>query len=162
MQTNPAQSSSLFLREEELKRGMELILRAHRTLADALDASLTEARLGHADYRAILLIGRHPGISISELQHLLRIKKQSLARVLDHLGAEGLVVQTADPQDRRRQALTLTSRGAELERRLFGALRDHIAGAYRKAGADAVGGFWKVVELLAEEIPQPGNQSVRS
>lgn len=158
MDPSPTQSSSLFLREEELKRGMELILRAHRALADGLDAALAGAQLGHADYRALLLIGRHPGISISRLQHLLRIKKQSLARVLDHLLAQELILQEPDPADRRRRALRLTARGEELERALFGALRSHVANAYRNAGAQAVGGFWKVLELLAEEADAPRDQ----
>jgi len=141
MEPSPKQSSSLFLREDELKRGMELILRANRALADVLDSSLAEAELGHADYRALLLVGRHPGISISRLQRLLRIRKQSLARVLDHLQTQDLM---------RRRVLKLTDRGADLERMLFGALRARVADAYRRAGADAVGGFWKVLELLAE------------
>jgi len=150
MEPSPKQSSSLFLREDELKRGMELILRANRALADVLDSSLAEAELGHADYRALLLVGRHPGISISRLQRLLRIRKQSLARVLDHLQTQDLMRQEPDPADRRRRVLKLTDRGADLERMLFGALRARVADAYRRAGADAVGGFWKVLELLAE------------
>ena len=153
MDPSLTRSSSLFLREEELKRGMELILLAHRALTDALDAALSEAKLGHADYRALLLIGRRPGISISRLQHLLRIKKQSLARVLDHLLAQELILQEPDPADRRRRALTLTRRGAELERELFKSLRGRVAAAYRHAGADAVGGFWDVLVALAGDEP---------
>jgi len=148
MQHHLSQSPSLFLREDELKRGAELILRAHRALADATDAALADHSLGHADYRALFLIGRHPGLSISELQHLLRIKKQSLARVLEHLTSEGLIEQSPDRRDRRRRALRLTDRGAALEQTLFRAVRERMANAYRQAGAEAVGGFWEVLTAL--------------
>jgi len=158
MQHLSSQSLSLFLREEELKRGAELILRAHRALADASDTALSEHGLGHADFRALFLIGRYPGLSISDLQHLLRIKKQSLARVLDHLAAEGLVEQHPDRRDRRRRALRLTERGSALERRLFASVRTRIAAAYRRAGADAVGGFWEVLAALAGEAPTNTDQ----
>jgi len=158
MQHSLFQSPSLFLREDELKRGAELILRADRVLADATDAALTDHDLGHADYRALFLIGRHPGLSISELQHLLRIKKQSLSRVLEHLTAAGLIEQSPDRRDRRRRALHLTERGASLERTLFRAVRERMAGAYRKAGAESVGGFWEVLTALVGDDRLDGQE----
>ena len=44
--------------------------------------SLEELGLGRAHHRALHFIGRNPGITVSDLLGILRITKQSLARVL--------------------------------------------------------------------------------
>ncbi|RMD88700.1 MAG: MarR family transcriptional regulator, partial [Alphaproteobacteria bacterium] len=139
----------LFLREEALMRGAELVLRAERALADATTASCLDAGLGRAHQRVLLVIACNPGLSVSDLQHLLRIRKQSLGRVLDALVARGLVARERDSRDRRRHLLSLTAAGNELERSLFAAMRERIAAAYRRAGPDQVSGFWNVLAVLA-------------
>ncbi len=141
----------LFLREDALMRGAELILRAERALGDATAAACESEGLGRAHQRALLLIARNPEISVSDLQHLLRIRKQSLAPVLDHLAARGLIARRRASTDRRRHLLSLTTSGAALERRIFAAVRERVAAAYRKAGPEDVAGFWTVLGLLGGE-----------
>ncbi len=141
----------LFLREDALMRGAELILRAERALGDAAAAACAPEGLGRAHQRALLLIARNPELSVSDLQHLLRIRKQSLAPVLDDLAARGLIVRRRASTDRRRHLLSLTAAGVALERRIFAAVRERIAAAYRQAGPEKVAGFWKVLGLLGGE-----------
>jgi DNA-binding MarR family transcriptional regulator len=135
----------LFLREEELRQGIELLFFAYRDFTAEPDEMLAEYAFGRAHHRVIYFVGRHPGLSVSELLGILKITKQSLSRVLSQLVEQGFIVQRAGAADRRRRLLELTERGVELERRLSENQRQRIARAYREAGAAAVEGFRRVM-----------------
>lgn len=141
----------LFLREEYLSEGMDLLFFAWRDFTRQVDGMLEEAGLGRAHHRALYFIGRHPGIIVSDLQALLSITKQSLARALKHLIEEGYVEQSPGTVDRRQRRLDLTEKGRALEARLSKAQRERLAEAYRRAGADAVEGFRKVLVGLRDK-----------
>jgi DNA-binding MarR family transcriptional regulator len=141
----------LFLREEELRQGMELMLFAYRDVMAAADRTLAEHGLGRAHHRAVYFIGRHPGLGVSELLAMLGITKQSLSRVLKELTQAGFVETREAPTDRRRRLLTLTDRGETLERALTDAQRRRFAHAYREAGAAAVEGFRQVLLALTAD-----------
>ena len=144
-------ASALFLREEEVRRGIEYLFFAHGALWRAIDARLAEKELGRAHYRALYFIARQPDLSVTELLRLLAITKQSLGRVLGELAARGLVEQRQGRNDRRQRLLRLTPEGAALEAALFEALREKLSAAYAQAGQGAVAGFWQVLEGLIPE-----------
>ncbi|MDE2007551.1 MAG: MarR family transcriptional regulator, partial [Rhodospirillales bacterium] len=81
----PAGTGLLFLREEEIRLAQDLLFFAYRDFTNAADVILEELELGRAHHRALHFIGRNPGITVSDLLVLLRITKQSLARVLSAL-----------------------------------------------------------------------------
>ena len=65
---------------------------------------------------------------------------------------QGFIVQHHGSQDRRQRLLELTDKGHELERQLSEPQRDRVGAAYRKAGAQAVDGFRKVLlAIIAAE-----------
>jgi DNA-binding MarR family transcriptional regulator len=138
-------ANPLFLREEDLRQGIELLFYAYRDFTAEPDAILAQFGFGRAHHRVIYFVGRHPGMSVSELLGILKITKQSLSRVLGQLIAEGFITQRAGSRDRRQRLLTLTEKGIELERLLSENQRQRIARAYREAGAEAVEGFRKVM-----------------
>ena len=143
----------LFLREEELRQGIELLFYAYRDFTAEPDAILAKLGLGRAHHRALYFVGRNPQISVSDLLRILRITKQSLSRVLGDLVREGFVEQRQGIKDRRQRLLELTSRGWELERQLSENQRQRIANAYREAGGEAVEGFRKVLlEMIDKEF----------
>lgn len=142
----------LFLREEELRLGIELLYFAYRGFTEEPDAILAEYGFGRAHHRVIYFVGRQPGITVSELLATLRITKQSLSRVLGQLVKEGFIVQTPGPRDRRQRLLELTPKGVDLERQLTETQRARVAHAYRHAGAEAVEGFRKVMLGLIDEV----------
>ena len=109
----------LFLGEEDIRRDMELLFYAYREFTAEADVVLVDHDLGRAHHRALYFIGRNPGITVSELLAILRITKQSLARVLNDLIRLEFVVQRTGVEDRRRRHLELTDKGAELERHLM-------------------------------------------
>jgi DNA-binding MarR family transcriptional regulator len=96
-------------------------------------------------------IGRHPGITVSELLSILRITKQSLARVLNELMDRGYVAQTPGLGDRRQRLLRLTGTGKALERRLFGRQKARLAEAFHNAGPSALAGFRQVMRGIMDE-----------
>jgi DNA-binding MarR family transcriptional regulator len=138
-------ANPLFLREEELRQGIEMLFYAYRDFTAEADAMLAQYGFGRAHHRVIYFVGRNPGMTVSALLSILKITKQSLSRVLSQLVKKGLITQKPGPRDRRQRLLELTAAGAELERRLTEAQRALVARAYRAAGADAVDGFRKVL-----------------
>jgi DNA-binding MarR family transcriptional regulator len=150
--TAPAAGANLlFLREEEIRAAQDLLFFAYRDFTRAADEVLEGMGMGRAHHRALHYIGRNPAIAVSDLLAILRITKQSLARVLGALGEGGYVTQAQGQIDRRQRLLTLTDKGAALERQLFERQRERLAGAYREAGAGAVDGFRRVMRGIMDE-----------
>jgi len=143
-------SSLLFLREEEIRLAQDLLFFGYRDFTGAADVLLDELALGRAHHRALHFIGRNPGMSVSELLSLLRITKQSLARVLSLLVERGLVAAVPGRADRRQRLLTLTAEGQALERRLFERQRERLVDAFREAGGPAVEGFRRVMRGIMD------------
>jgi len=141
-------ASALFLREEEVRRGIEYLFFAHGALWRAIDTRLAEKELGRAHYRALYFIARQPGLTISDLLGLLGITKQSLGRVIKDLDARALLTTRPGNRDRRQKELRLTPEGRALESAIFSQLRDTMSRAYTHAGQAAVTGFWQVSEAL--------------
>lgn len=148
------QANPLFLREDELRQGIELLFYAYRDFTAEADEVLMTYGFGRAHHRVIYFVGRNPGLPVSALLDILKITKQSLSRVLGQLIRQGFVQQRPGP-DRRQRLLDLTAQGAELERRLTEDQRALIAKAYRAAGAEAVEGFRKVLFELINEADRP-------
>jgi DNA-binding MarR family transcriptional regulator len=151
MQPAQAGANLLFLREEEIRAAQDLLFFAYRDFTNAADVILEELGLGRAHHRALHFIGRSPALPVSELLAILRITKQSLARVLTELVEQGFVAQTQGRADRRQRLLTLTPAGQALERRLFERQRECLVAAYREAGAGAVEGFRRVMRGIMDE-----------
>lgn len=141
-------ASPLFLREPEIRKGVELLYFGYSHLTRAIDEGLAARGLGRAHHRALYFIARQPGLTVSQLLALLAITKQSLGRVLTELTERGLVEMRPGDRDRRQRLLRLTAEGAALEAALFEALRERLSAAYQSAGQGAVGGFWAVLEGL--------------
>jgi DNA-binding MarR family transcriptional regulator len=137
--------------EARMRLAQDLLFFAYRDFTNAADVILTELGLGRAHHRALHFIGRNPGINVTDLLLILRITKQSLARVLSELIARGHVAQATGQSDRRQRLLRLTPSGAALERRLFERQRHHLAAAYAAAGPEAVDGFTRVMRAIMDD-----------
>lgn len=141
----------LFLRDEELNRGLELFEAAFRTLLAQPDRALAGHGLGRNHRRVLYFVGREPGITTARLLDRVGLAKQSLSRLVNELAARQLIERRPDARDRRQRRLELTEAGALLNDQVNGRLRRRIAGAYRIAGADAVAGFHAVLLGLTDE-----------
>ena len=154
----------LFLREEDIRQGMELLYYAYRDFTAEPDAILAEYGFGRAHHRVIYFVGRNPLINVSELLGILKITKQSLSRVLGQLVREEFVNQREGIEDRRQRLLKLTDKGVELEKRLSASQSKRIAKAYREAGAEAVQGYRDVLTgmISSEDRKRVFGRSLRS
>lgn len=103
------------LQELEL---IELLFFAYRDFVSEPDALLSHYGFGRAHHRVLHFVDRHPAIRVADLLDILRITKQSLARVLKQLIDGGFVSQRPGPVDRRQRLLFTTPKGAELAARL--------------------------------------------
>ena len=95
-------------------------------------------------------VHRYPGLRVAELLQILKITKQSLARVLRELVAAGHVVQQTGPSDRRERLLYTTKQGAALADQLA---RPQIERIARTLAASAL--------RRGAERGKPGQDSAR-
>ncbi|MGB0922209.1 MAG: MarR family winged helix-turn-helix transcriptional regulator [Alphaproteobacteria bacterium] len=141
----------LFLRDEELRQGIELLFYGYRDFISDPDEVLQKMNYGRAHHRVIHFVGRNPDLTVAELLNILRITKQSLSRVLKQLVEDGYIEQKAGTRDRRQRLLRLTPAGEKLEHDLSEPQRARMARAYREAGPEAVAAFRDVLAGLINE-----------
>ena len=147
----PVPPNPLFLTDEELIEGGELLEFALKSLRGDQAAILDELGLGRSHHQLLHFIGRRPGITMVDLLQIVPLTKQSLSRLLKELTAKGLIIQMQDDGDRRQRLLELTPDGQKVDQRLSDVLRRRLAVAYRAAGAEAVAGHHQVLEGLIDE-----------
>ncbi|WP_210357924.1 MarR family transcriptional regulator [Sphingomonas beigongshangi] len=157
----PSSASAQFLREPELRRGMELLYFGHSHLTRSVDQGLAAQGLGRAHHRALYFIARKPDLTVSELLALLAITKQSLGRVLNELTDRKLVESRPGERDRRQRLLRLTDAGAAMEAELFEAVRMRMSAAYQAAGQEAVSGYWAVLEGMIPDSDRAHVEGLR-
>ena len=154
---NPNRSDQLlFLTDEQLRQGIEMMFFAYRGFTAYPDRILSEHGYGRAHHRAIHFIGRKPGLTVSELLDILGVTKQSLNRVLRELVNNGLVESRIGKKDRLQRNLFLTAEGLTLEKELSNAQRQKMRKAYSAAGPEAVQGFRTVLNAMFE--PEAASQ----
>jgi DNA-binding MarR family transcriptional regulator len=141
----PPDTRALYLSDEALKQGLDLLFLAARDVSAQETRALVQAGLGRAHARALHAIARNPGLSVAKLLAILRVTKQSLNRVLNDLLEGGFVERRTGMQDRRTRSLALTPSGEALAEAIWQAQRPLLAQAFRAAGQDAVDGFRKVL-----------------
>lgn len=121
-------------REERLFEIIELLFFAYRDFTGDPDAILAEYGFGRAHHRVLHFVTRNPGLRITDLLDILKITKQSLARVLRQLVDQNFVEQRAGTADRRERLLFATEKGRKLARRLSEPQLERIERAlYRSA-----------------------------
>lgn len=111
----------------------ELIFFAYRDFISDPDVILDEIGFGRAHHRVLHFVARYPGQRVADLLEILKITKQSLARVLKALIDQGYVEQRAGSTDRRERLLFPTERGSALVERLQVPQRQRMTQALQAA-----------------------------
>lgn len=130
---------------------IELLFFAYRDFTGDPDTVLAKAGFGRAHHRVLHFVARNPGIRVTGLLDILRITKQSLARVLKQLVSEGLVLQQPGPEDRRERLLFLTDEGAELVGALAKSQYDRIERAFSELPEEAQASVRAFLYLMIDE-----------
>lgn len=116
---------------------VELLFFAYRDFTGDPDAVLSQFGFGRAHHRVLHFVSRNPGLRVANLLDILKITKQSLARVLKQLIGDGFISQRAGAEDRRERLLYATPKGARLAERLMDLQVQRVEAALAAAGPDA-------------------------
>lgn len=130
---------------------IELLYFGYRDFTSDPDVLLLDFGFGRAHHRVVHFVGRNPGISVAELLDILRITKQSLARVLKELVDRGIIEQRSGNTDRRKRLLYLTEDGVSLHGRLMQPQIERVQSAIKHAGGDAAPVFQQILYGLIDE-----------
>jgi len=92
---------------------MGLFFFAYRDFVGDADAMLEKQGFGRAHHRVLYFVNLRPGMPVADLLDILKITKQSLARVLRQLIDSGYIEQKTGPSDRRQRLLHATEKGKQ-------------------------------------------------
>src|SRR6195952_3872478 len=93
---------------------MGMFFFAYRDFVGDADALLEHQGFGRAHHRVLYFVNLKPGMPVADLLHILKITKQSLARVLRQLIDNGYLEQRTGYADRRQRLLHATEKGRKL------------------------------------------------
>ncbi|MEP9373950.1 MarR family transcriptional regulator [Mesorhizobium sp. KR1-2] len=147
---------------------IELLFFAYRDFTSDPDQILAEYGFGRAHHRVLHFVNRMPGLTVAELLDVLKITKQSLARVLKQLIDTGHIVQVQGPRDRRQRELYPTEKGRSLALALARPQSRRISAALGNssmAEREGIERFLKAMvnpELRAQIDNLPGTTSGKS
>lgn len=140
---------------EHLVACAELLFFAYRDFTREADRVLTEYGFGRAHHRVLHFVHRHPGLRVAQLLDILKITKQSLARVLKELIDKGFISSKPGPEDRRERLLNVTVKGAKLTERLTALQIQRIESALAQAGPGADTAARKFLFAMIAENDRP-------
>jgi DNA-binding MarR family transcriptional regulator len=123
--------------QADLAACVELLFFAYRDFTGGPDAVLEEYGFGRAHHRVLHFVHRNPGLRVADLLDILKITKQSLARVLKQLIDKGFIMQRAGNDDRRERRLFVSAKGGRLAEKLSAQQIQHIEAALAHAGPGA-------------------------
>jgi DNA-binding MarR family transcriptional regulator len=146
----------LFLRDADLDRALELLFLAELDLGGKAAPALSRQALSAADYRALYLIARRPGLTPAALARVVGVSRQAVSRHLQRLAEIGLVVREATADDRRKLRLKLTDTARVRMEEVIALQRRQLRAAFKKAGTEAVEGFGRVLTELVEASRRRG------
>ena len=141
----------LYLRDDELDRGVGLLLQSERILMGAANDAAEASGLSPAELSLMLTILYWPGRDVSTVRDDLGATTPTLARVLGRLDRRGLIRKERTGGDGRRRALHLSEAGEALVTPIAEAMRVKLRTAYRSVGPEAVTGARLLIEALGTD-----------
>lgn len=134
---------------------LELFFFAYRDFVSDPDAILSKYGFGRAHHRVLHFVDRNPGLSVAELLDILKITKQSLARVLKDLVESGHIESRPGSVDRRQRLLHTTPSGRALARSLALPQIGRIAAAFQALGPDGAKRARDFLRLMIDADERP-------
>ena len=141
----------LYLKDDQIKDFIEQIFYAYRETYSDPKKILKKYSYGTAHHRAIQLIERNEGITITGLLNKLKIKKQSLNRVLRDLIKNKAILLKKGEVDSRQRQIFLNEKGRKLFEEIFFEQKKRIYNALKNADADSVVKFKNILKKIINE-----------
>jgi DNA-binding MarR family transcriptional regulator len=104
--------------EHQRGRSVYVVKQLELALRPRFVAACAQAGMTAAQYTALTVLHRRPGITSSELARRSFVRAQTMAATIDPLLEAGLVQRQRDPLHGRRMLLSLTESGADTLARL--------------------------------------------
>ena len=130
------------------------------TLTDAMDKRLVAEGLTPTRAEIIWRIGQQGPLTQRQLSDALQCSPRNVTGLVDALEAAGLAARTPHPSDRRATLVTLTDRGAAIERAWRAGYRR--LGEYLFADLDDgdIAAFSRTLEHILERLRSPESAQV--
>ena len=141
----------LYLKDDQIKDFIEQIFYAYRETYSDPKKILKKYSFGTAHHRAIHLIERYEGLTISDLLEKLKITKQSLNRVLRDLIKYNAITIKKGEVDSRRRRIFLNEKVKKLLNEIFLEQKKRIYNAFKDSDSDAVIKFRNVLKKIINE-----------
>ena len=134
---------------------MSLLYFAYRDFVGRPDEILALMQFGRAHHRVIHFVNLNPGLRVTDLLDVLKITKQSLARVLKQLVDEGYIEQRPGPVDRRERLLYMTEKGTSFAQRLAEPQAARIDKALQAIGPGDAATIRRFLMAMVDETERP-------
>ena len=141
----------LYLKDDQIKDFIEKIFYAYRETYSDPKEILKKYSFGTAHHRAIHLIERYEGLTVSDLLNKLKITKQSLNRVLRDLIKNKSILVKKGEVDSRQRKIFLNEKGKKLFEEIFLQQKKRIYNAFKNSDADSVIKFRNVLSKIINE-----------
>ena len=141
----------LYLEDDQIKDFIEQIFYAYRETYSDPKKILKKYSFGTAHHRAIQLIERHEGLTISNLLNKLKITKQSLNRVIRDLVKNKTILIKKGDIDSRQRRIYLNEKGRKLFGEIFMEQKKRIYNALKNSDSDSVIKFKNVLTKIINE-----------
>ena len=141
----------LYLKDDQIKEFIEHIFYAYRETYSDPKKILKKHSFGTAHHRAIHLIERNNGITISGLLKKLKITKQSLNRVIRDLVKNKIIYIKKGEVDSRQRQIFLNEKGKKLFDEIFNEQEKRIYNALKNSDSDSVIKFKNVLYKIINE-----------
>jgi MarR family 2-MHQ and catechol resistance regulon transcriptional repressor len=131
-----------------------VVMKAYRSLERHALCSIEPLGLGTSDFAILELLlhrGRQP---VNAIGRRIDLTSGAITSAVDRLEAQGLVVRTADTQDRRTRFVSLTPKGTTRIREVFGVHKramETVTGSLTKAERETLIRLIKKLGRSAEE-----------
>ena len=141
----------LYLKDDEIKDFIERIFYAYKETYSDSKKILKKYSFGTAHHRAIQIIERNEGLTISDLLNKLKVTKQSLNRVLKDLIKNKTIFVKKGEVDSRQRQIFLNEKGRKLFEEIFMEQRKRIYNALKNSDSDSVIKFKIILNRIINE-----------
>ena len=141
----------LYLKDDQIKDFIEQLYYAYRETYSDPKKILRKYSFGIAHHKAIHLIEKYKGITISGLLNKLKITKQSLNRVLKDLIKNKAIFIKKGEIDCRQRHVFLNEKGKRLFDEIFFEQKKRIYNALKNSDSDAVIKFKNVLSKIIND-----------
>ena len=145
---NKIMNDFLYLRENNIKEIIELMLEAYTESYSDPYEILKKNSFGRAHHRLICTVNANPGMKVADLIKKLKITKQSLSRVLQELIKDKIISQSKGEIDGRQRLLHLTEKGEKISEEIFTIQKERILKAFKECDSQEVLNFKKVLKKI--------------